>query len=356
MSIRSLLKKEVHWSRHRVLSLVFILLLVPAMFAATSVAFQHVIPRDAPVAVSPQDETVDQDDLTIVKGAVTLFSDPEIAPSTAEATDRLRREEVYAIVQVPPDITDPDKSNAQFVLYVDGSIVPFTEASKAIRNVMAFYLDRFLPADVTVDRVVVGTSNSLSEYLLPVFLMGMVMLFAFTYVPYNLAAEANVLDRLRVESSLEAVLLAKLVYFTFLLLIPIVVFQGVATLFDFAIDAIAIGSLLAYLGTFVFLASISMSVMVLSRFRTVGRICNVVLLFGFLAFSGLAYPVGYFSPIRAAIVRHVPVHYSMIIGRSTMLKDVSLGLFADWLVLFGIVTIGALGVLKLVAVQYRRSV
>lgn len=355
MSLRSLLSKEVSWSRHRVVSLLFVLLLLPATFAATSVAFQTVIPRDAPIAVTPQNDAVTQDDLTIVKGGVTLFSDPEVVDSTATAKERLSREEVYAIVQVPPGITDPEQTNATFVFYVDGSIVPFTEASKAIRNVMAFYLDQFLPADVSVKRVVIGSPISLSEYLLPVFLMGIVMLFAFTYVPYNLAAEASVLDRLRVESSLEAVLGAKLIFFTVLMLLPIAVFHGLAAYLGYAGQALAPGSVLALLMTFVFLASLSMIVMVLTRFRTVGRFLNVVLLFGLLAFSGLAYPVGYFSPLRAAIVRLVPVHYAMIITRSSMLKDVSLGLFVDWVALLAaVIGVGLVG-LKLAAVHYRRS-
>jgi ABC-2 type transport system permease protein len=355
MSLRALLRKEVHWSRHRVLALLFLLLVLPATFAATTVAFQHVIPRDAPVAVTPQNDEVTEDDLTIVTGAITLFSDPELAPSTAEATERLRREEVYAIVEVPPRITDPDQTDARFVLYVDGSIVPFTEASKAIRNVMEFYLNRFLGADVTVERVVVGSPNTLSEFLIPVFLMAIVMLFALTYVPYNLATEAAVLDRLRVTSSLEAVVGAKLAFFTVLTLVPIVVFQLLATWLGYPVNALAPGSVLALLLTFVILAAVSSAVMIVTRFSTVGRFVNVVLLFGLLAFSGLAYPVGYFSPLRKTLVRLVPVHYSMIVARSSMLKDVDLGLFAGWLVgLVGVAGLAAL-LVKLSAVYYRRT-
>jgi len=356
MALRSLLKKELHWSRHNVLALLFVLLLLPATLAGASVAFQHVIPRDAPVAVTPQDPTVTGDDLTIIEGGVTLFSDPEVVDSTAEARTMLGREEYYAVLQVPPNITDGSETNATFVLYVDGSIVPFTEASKAIRNVMGFWLQRLLPANTNVERVVVGEPNTLSEFLVPIALMGIVLLLAFTYVPYNLDKESNVLDRLRVESSLESVVTAKLVYFAALLVVPILVVHGAATYLGYQVATLAPLGVATLLLTFVYLTAISTSVMILTKFGTIGRFVNVIFLFSLLAFSGLAYPVGYFSPLRKAIVRLVPVHYSMILTRSAMMKDLDPGVFADWLVGLVGVTVVCLLVLKLSAVYYRRTI
>jgi ABC-2 type transport system permease protein len=355
MSIISLLKKEFHWSKHNLLALVLVLLLLPGFFAYTSVAFETVIPRDAPVAVVPQDDTVSESDMTIVEGGVAAFADPKVTGSRDKAERMLRRESVYAVVQVPPDIDDPGNENATFVLTVDGSIVPFKEPSKAIRSVMAFQLDRFLDADVSVDRRVVGPDNSLSEYLVPIFLLTIIMLFAFTYVPYNLAKESAVLDRLRAESSLEAVVGAKLVYFALLMLVPIVVFQAAAAYFGYAVTSLAVGAVLTLLLTFLLLAAVSTTVMVLLRFGTLGRFVNVVVLLGLLGFSGLAYPVGYFSPLRKELVRMVPTHYSMIITRSSMQKGLGLGLFADWLLGLAALTALAFAALKLSAVYYRRT-
>jgi ABC-2 type transport system permease protein len=355
MSLRSLLKKEFHWSRHNVLALVLILLLLPGFFAYTSVAFETVIPRDAPVAVVPENETVDEDSVTLIEGALKPYSDPKVVDSRAEAVRMLQRESVYAILQVPPDIDDPANPNASFRLTVDGSVVPFKEPSKAIRSVMAVQLDDFLDSRVTVQREVIGADNSLSEYLVPIFLMAIIMLFAFTYVPYNLARESAVLDRLRVESSLEAVVASKLVYFSLLMAVPILVFQGAAGVFGYAANALAPGSIIALLLTFLMLSAISTTVMILLRFGTLGRFVNVVLLLGAVGFSGLAYPVGYFSPLRKEIVRAVPTHYSMIVTRSSMLKGLDVGLFADWLLALAGVTLVALLAVKLAAVYYRRT-
>lgn len=355
MSLRSLLKKEFHWSRHNVLALVLILLLLPGFFAYTSVAFETVIPRDAPVAVVPENETVDEDSVTLIEGALKPYSDPKVVDSRAEAVRMLQRESVYAILQVPPDIDDPANPNASFRLTVDGSVVPFKEPSKAIRSVMAVQLDDFLDSRVTVQREVIGADNSLSEYLVPIFLMAIIMLFAFTYVPYNLARESAVLDRLRVESSLEAVVASKLVYFSLLMAVPILVFQGAAAYLGYAVTSLAPGAIAALLFTFLFLAALSMAVMVLLRFSTLGRFVNVVLLLGAVGFSGLAYPVGYFSPLRKELVRLVPTHYTMIITRSSMLKGLDISLFADWLPGLLGVAAGALVLLKAAAVFYRRT-
>lgn len=354
MSLISLLKKEFHWSKHNILALVFILLLLPSFFAYTSVAFQTVIPRDIPVAVVQQDETVSDSEMSLVEGGMEVFAEPKNASTLAEAEKMLRKEQVYAVLQVPPDINDPDNANATFVFSVDGSIVPFKEPSTAIRSIMEFQLDRALDANINVNRRVIGADNSLSEYLVPIFLMVIIMLFAFTYVPYNLAMEAEVLDRLRVESSLEAVIGAKLVYFTLLMLVPILVFQGAAAVLGYAVSSIAIGAILTLLLTFVFLAATSMAIMVLLRFRTLGRFVNVVVLLGLLGFSGLAYPVGYFSSLRQTIVRSVPTHYSMIVTRSSMQKGLGIPLFGDWILGLAGVAVLSLVALKLSAVYYRR--
>ncbi|MFC7135254.1 MULTISPECIES: ABC transporter permease [Salinibaculum] len=355
MSLRSLLKKEFHWSKHNVAALLFILLVLPGFFAYTSVAFETVIPRDAPMAVVPGDENVTDNDMTIVKGSVTAFSDPVVVDSEERATRMLRREAVYSVLVVPPDITEADNDNASFTYTVDGSIVPYKEPSKALRNVMAFQFDSLLNADVSVDRRVLDPDNTLSEYLVPVFLMAILMLFAFTYVPYNLAQEAAVLDRLRAEASLEAVVGAKLVYFTLLMLVPILVFQGAAAALGYATNALAPAALVGLLLTFVVLAALAMAVMVVFRFGTMGRFVNVVLLLAVVGFSGLAYPVGYFSALRKTLVRLFPTHYAMVITRSGMLKGLDLSLFLDWVA--GLLAVAGLALLalKLSAVYYRRT-
>ncbi|MFB6180100.1 MAG: ABC transporter permease [Halorientalis sp.] len=356
MSILSLLRKELLWSRHRIVTLVFLLLLLPAFFAFTTVVFQTVVPEDAPIAIVPQNHHVSDDGLTIIEGGASLFSSPERYQNKSEAMRALRRESVYAVLEVPPGILNESTSNATFKLYIDGSMVPFQEPSKAIRSIMAYYLNRNLPADISVQRKVVGHENTLSEYLVPVFLMGIIMLFAFTYLPYNLAREADVLERLLVESSMEAVVATKILYMTLLMLVPISAFYAAATYLGYTVSLLTPAIIGVFLLTFVYLSAISASIMILTDFSTLGRFCNVAVMFGLLTFSSMVYPVGFFSPLRKDIARHIPLHYSMIIARSLTLKDLSMAVFTDWLAALVGFTLVAILALKLSIERYKRTV
>lgn len=353
MSLRSLLRKEVYWSRRNILTLLLLLVIVPGFFAASSLLFQDVIPRDAPVAVVPEDETVTQNELLSVDAGLAFFATPVEMDSREAALDQLEREGVYAVVQVPHGIADAGQ-DVTFRLYVDGSMVPFKEPSLTIAAIMERQLDDQLAAGVTVERIVVGNEHDLSGYLVPIVLLGLVMLVAFTYVPYNLAGERDVLDRIRLESSLEALVASKLIFFSALMLVPLITFHLALTSLGFDISALAPGTVLTLVLTFVALAAISMAVVIASRFTTLGRFVNVLLLLVVVGFSGLAYPAGYFSGLRRAITRLMPTHYATIMTRSTMLRDLTIADFTDWFLGLAIVALLALVVLEVTIVGYRR--
>lgn len=354
MRIRPLLAKEFVWSKRNALALVVLLLVVPATVAGASVGFQTVIPTDMPVGVVGADEEVTDDDLTIVEGAITFFADPVRYDSREAAVDDLRRERIYAVLEVPPNVGTSEEP-LSFRLSVDGSLVPFRETSKIITNNVDARLSSTLPVDVRVSRDVVGPTHTLPEYLIPLLLVGVVALFAFAFVPYNLASERTALDRIRTESSLEALALAKLVFFTALMAVPVVVFRLAVEYFGYDVAVFAPGVVVGLLVTFLLMATVAMAIMFLTRFSTSGRFLNVILLFGLFAFGGLIYPVGFFSSIRRTIARLVPVHYGMIVVRSAMLKEVPLGLFAEWIAgLLALLALAGIG-LKLSIVVYRRG-
>ncbi len=356
MDILSLLRKEVVWSRHRLVTLCFLLLVLPAFFATTTAAFGTVIPEDAPVGVVAENESVTDDEIALVEGGLTLFSEPRVYENTSAARRALQREQVYAVLAVPPGLYDEGAQNATFTLIVDGSMVPFEQPSKAIQGIAGASLDREFDADVTVRREVVGGTHSLSEYLLPVFLLGIVMLFAFTYLPYNLARERDVLDRLRVESSLDAVVATKIGYFAVLMLVPTVAFGAAAAYLNYSVTLFAPGAIAVLLLTFVYLAAISTSIMILTNFDTVGRFLNVAVLLAAITFSNLVYPVGFFSSVRREIARLIPLHYSMIVTRSLTLKDTPLAMYGDYVLgLVGFTAVSLL-VLKLSIERYKRTI
>lgn len=354
MSLRSLLEKEFHWSLRNVLVLVFLLLLLPGFFAGTSVIFQDVLPRDVPVAVAPAEEGVNETNLDIVEGTIATFTEPRRVDSVEEGRAMLERESVYAVVEVPPNLNDPG-AEAQFRLVVDGAIVPFLSPSEIIGDVLESEMNNIFDAEVTAEREVVGDEKTLPEYLFPTFLLTLVIFFAFTYVPYNLKTESAVLDRLRVEASLESVVAAKLLFFTALIVVPIVVFQVAALYYGYDVATFAPGAVLTLLLTFLLLSTVSSTVMILARFSGVGLFVNVTGMLGLVALSALAFPLGFFSSLRTTVAQLLPTYYAGIITRSTMLKGSSLATFTDWVAMLVGCLVVAVIALEGSIIYYRRT-
>lgn len=336
------------------LLLVFLLLLLPIFFAGTSALFQDVLPRSVPVAVVAESDEVTDSEMEIVEGSLTAFTEPTEVESRAEADQMLEREEVYAILEVPENITS-EGEQAEFTFVVDGSIVPFFSPSEVITGLIETELDNLLAADISADREVVGEERDLPEYLYPTFLMVLVIFFALTYVPYNIKNESAVLDRLRVESSLESMIAAKLLFFTALLAGPITIFHAASVYYGHDIDSLAPGAILALLGTFLLLGMVSATIMILARFRPIGLFANVTLMLGVVGLSALVYPLGFFSTVRTTIAQLLPTYYTMVLTRSMMLKGSDISSFADWYaILAGLLVLAALA-LKGSIVYYRRT-
>jgi ABC-2 type transport system permease protein len=354
VSFLALLRKELRWSKHNVAALIVLLLVLPGTFAYASVAFQHVIPQDAPVAVVAEDEAVTEDELTVVDGAASLFADPLRYDSEERAIRDLERESVYAVVTVPPGLLN-ESSETNLTLSIDGSMVLFDKPSEAMVGVLNTQLGATVPGEVTVDREVRGGSYTLAEYLVPILMLAVVLLFAFTYVPYNLASEARAIQRVRAEASLEALVASKLTFFTLAMLAPIAVFGLLIWALGYAMPAATLGTTLVLLLTFVSVAALAMAIMLLTRFGVTGRFIAVTVLFGLFAFGGIIYPAGFFSPIRRTVVRAVPVHYAVIVLRGELLRDVPLSLYADYLAVLAGTAVASLGALKLSIVAYRRG-
>jgi len=356
MSLRSLLYKELRWLRHNVATVVLVLVVLPSIVAAGTVAFQQVIPRDTPVALVPENESVTDDEMTAMRGVTTFFAEPHTyeADERDEAMRALTREEVYAVFIVPPGVLEED-ADVTVQMYVEEEMVPYEQPSLAIASILRYEAGEVLPADVGVERTAVGEDRTLSEFLVSTGAMLVTMLFAFAYVPYVVADEQQVFRRIRVESSLWELLASKFVVLTPLLLVPVGTFQAIAWYLDFSVELIAPTAIGVTLLTFVYLTAISLGVMFLTRFRTFGRMVNVTLLFGGIAFSNLVYPAGFFSPLRREIAKLSPLHYSMVVQRGASVKGESAALYGDYLVGLVGVTILALCFLAGTVVYYDRG-
>lgn len=324
MKKTALLKKEALSAKNRLPTVLILLVLLPAVFAGAALVFEDVLPRDSPIAVVPADDTVTDEELEAVEGVLSAFAEPTAYDGDLDRA--LERERFYAAVEVPPEFADD--AGGVFVVHVHGSVVPFDEPSRIIVSVLDSGLRGF-GADASVERNVVGDETELSEYLLPVLLVSLVLVLGLTYVPHDLRRERGAVERLRLETSLVSVVLAKVVFYAVLLVVPVGVFHLAA--FYLGYDAVffslpVVGFLIV---TFVYLSLISSAVTLATGFGALGRFVNVSLLFGAVVLSNLIYPVGFFSSLRRDFARALPTHYSALAVRSYATKDVSAALFAD---------------------------
>jgi len=118
VALGSLFAREARWVRHNAGVLVLVLLVLPSLFAVSTVAFQQVIPRDTPIAVVPESESVSEDEIDAVTGVAAFFSRPHDYESRDVAERALAREEVYAIFVVPHGLFDEEAS----VVTVEGTV------------------------------------------------------------------------------------------------------------------------------------------------------------------------------------------------------------------------------------------
>jgi len=351
VSLGPLLRKELLWARRNLGSILLLLVVLPGMLATGTVLFQQVIPRDTPVAVAPQSDDVTEQELNVTAGLIGPFTTPKTYGSVDAARRGLTREEVYGVVAVPHGILEANATlTAQF--YVDRAVVPYETPSLAITSLLRGSFNA-LPADVSVERVPLGTDHTLSAYLVPVGLLLFVLVLGLVYVPSNLAAERDVLDRLLVTASLRGLVASKLLVFGAALALPVGVVWAVTTWLGYALGGQVLLAGLLLLATFWYTAAFGTVVALLAGLRDIGRVVNVTLLFVAVAVSSIIYPPGFFSPLRLQVARLSPLHQSAIVVRSLLLKDVSASLYASRIA----VVVGTLLVSLLaleLTIRYRR--
>ena len=358
-----LLRKEVHWSKRNVLVLGFLLLLIPAAFGLTSVVFQQTVPENVPVALVAQNENVTDEDIGDIESFLVTAANPTVVDSEPDpesnrekAIRMMEREEVYLIIEVPPNIDEGGPEvNETFRFIVDGNIAPLQDARPFLEDIVQSRLDGDsgggIEGNFTIESEAIGLDHvdeerSLAEFLYPTFMMAMLIFFAFTYVPYSLSRDGSVLDRLRVETTLESLVASKLVFLTALMTVPLVMFAALGNYLKYDVGTLSPIPLLLLLLTFSSLASIAMAVTVVSRFSGSGQFVNLLLMLGVLGGSAIDFPRGVVSAIRPQVAELLPVHWGMVAARSLMLKDVSVGMYTDM-----ILSLVGLQVLGLIALQ-----
>ncbi|WP_436907129.1 ABC transporter permease [Halosimplex marinum] len=343
MSLRAFLAKEWYQIRRSLAVLLVLLVLLPGAAAMSTATFQHTIPEDIPVGVTPAADATTEDELLSVQAGAALYASPIRYASPDAARTALTREEVYLVLVVPHGLQD-EGADVTVRLLSDQRITPFQEAANYTQSTLSWQLNNRLPADVTVDHERIGVKKTLSEYLVPSILMCIVVLFSFLYFPLELRRERDVFERVALKSRIEYAVAAKLAVHGALLVVPLSVFQLVSLSLGYRVEHFALSTVVLIALTFAYTAAVSGTVMFSTGLRQVGAFVNVGLLLGVLTFSSLFYPVGYFSGVRKSIATALPTYHSMILTRSTMLKDTPLSLFGHRVALLALFT-AAVGLL-----------
>jgi ABC-2 type transport system permease protein len=341
MLLIPLIRKEWYWSKRNILIVAFLLVLVPVALGASTASLQETVPEDIPVAVVPQDENVSENALSRAESGLSIFASPKridnqgsAAANRERAIERLEREEVYLIAEVPPGLLEP--GSVRITLVFDGANAPLHQADSEIRGIARdeFNSAREVDPDidegnVTVTSEIHGDEKGLGEFLFPAYMLGLLLVLAFTYVPYTLRRDASVLDRVRLDSSLGSLIASKLLFLTGAMLVPLLSFHATGLALGYDVGTLSPVSLVVstglLLGTFLAAAMIAASIMLLTRFSDAGQSLNLLVLLGFVAVSAIAFPRGAVSPTRADVAQFLPTHHAAVTARSLLLRDVSVG-------------------------------
>jgi len=348
----SLFQKELFWLRRNWRAVAVVFLLAPVLFGVATASFDRTVPQDVPVAVAPADGAVTEDELQAVAGLARTVSAPRSYDSPEAARTALDRERVYGVLTVGHGLYETG-ANVTLSLAVDGGMVTYVDPSLAVTGTLRDRAGVF-PSTVTVERQIVGAERTLPEFLFATGLVYLLAIYAFTYVPYHLARERRVFDRVRVESSLWALLAAKAALFAALgaAAVASMGLTGAALGYRVSVaDPVALG-VVALTGAA--LVAVSLGVTFATRFSVAGRFVNVALLGAVVVFSNPVYPTGFFSAVRRTIAGWSPVYHATVVVRAVALKGLSPGLFTDRLLLLVGVAVAAGCWLAASVVAYER--
>jgi len=353
MPVGPLVEKELRWLRRHWRALALVFLVLPACFALGTASFDRTVPRDVPVAVTPATDAVTEDELQAVAGLTRSVAAPRQFDSPDDARVALHRERVYGVLTVGHGLYERG-ANVTLSFSVAGGMVTYVEPSRVVTATLRERSAVF-PSTVTVDRHVAGPERTLPEFLFAAGLVYLLAGYAFTYVPYHLARERQVFDRVRVESSLWSLLAAKTAVFAGLgaLALGSVAAVSVALGYRVALaDPVALG-VLALTG--LALVAVGLGVSFLTRFSVAGRFANVALFGGLVVFSNPMYPTGFFSALRRTVAGWSPVYHATVVVRGLTLMGRPPGLYVDRLLLVCGVAVAALCWLSVAVVVYQRG-
>ena len=207
MTVGPLVEKELRWLRRNWRAVTLVFLLAPVCFGLATATFDRTLPRDVPVAVVPADDAVTEDELQAAAGLTRSVAAPRQFGSHEAARTALEREQVYGILSVEHGLYESG-ANVTLSFAVAGGMVTYVEPSQVVTATLRDRANVF-PSTVTIRHESLDPERTLPEFLFATGLVYLLVGYGLTYVPYHVAREQRVFDRVRVESSLWSLLAAK---------------------------------------------------------------------------------------------------------------------------------------------------
>ena len=317
-------------------------ILLPGLLMFGTLGFDQTLPEDIPIGIAPGDDATTENDLTLAQGGVALLGTPQRYETRENALRGLDREEVYLVILVPPDMLDED-STAEFRMIAHGSAVPLLEATGLLAAFLDIELSSMLPGGADVVYEQRGVEYTLSEYLIPTGLTLFTLVVGLLYVPYDVRNNRQVLDRIRHQSSLEAFIAAKLLFYTAMTAVVLGAIAAANLYLESRVEPLRLETAAAVGLLFVSTAAIGTGVLFITGLGRVALFVNLGVLIGIVGFGSLLYPVGFFSPVRMEIARSLPPHYLAVMLRGHLLRGDPFELYLEWYRLVGGYTIACIG-------------
>ena len=319
MKFFSILRKEILESRRSV-SLLTIILILPLFFGLLTASTESVIPQDTPLSLIPKDGSVAEEDMEFFEGFLDVVTDATLETSQKSAVSKLLREEAYLVVEIPPNWRNSLFEGDSIKVYVDGAMVPVSRIASLLADVITLQI-KSSGYQGAVEVIEVGKGVSTAQYFAQTVVFFLSVIVALEVVPSSMIKEGRIKDRVVFSGSLYQLTFGKLTLGIFFVTVQVIVLyatQFISSTQYFPDSPFAFISL--YLMT-LYLCSISLSLVIFTGFRDLGKYLNLAFLTVVLVFSSGIYPAGFMPSGFQKLSVLLPTYYSSILIRTDFFRD-----------------------------------
>ena len=325
--VNALLRKELLETKRNVL-VVLIILLLPIIFGVMLSTINEVVPISTPVLIVPANENVTKKDMVFVSSIISKISDPRVEYNKEEGIRQLLREEVYFVIEIPPDFRS---GIGTVIVYVDSSMTPVSEASDYIvRSVRTEF--RSWGSTIVIKLEKIGEKRHPFEYFLPGIILMLICIIGLIIIPISTTKDKRVFNRILTDTSIITMLSGKLIFALILIITQILILNGTQILLE-APAYINLLSFCVIIITTISITSIGLFVNFMTRFSDAGKYINTIFLCGIMIFSGAFYPVRFMPDLLQRVAESFPLYQSVVLIRCFTLKGVELDIVTDYLLI-----------------------